>query len=392
MTTENLTAPLVLHLAQAGEATPVDAGDRPTSLHGLPVKYLWKEVIRCGNYTHPATGQKIEVTPQRLEKWETNFRKMQSNGVKVYSPVNHSRKTEDNRGYAIDARRVGDRLELLHQLIGDDAIRDAARSEISVRIVPNFKDGAGNVYDEAIEHSSWVLDPVIPAQTPAIAASRGDAIDGPVYLFSASYGKAAMKCSDDYVEKVKGTLGPDLSKDVTPENAHEMLLAHHEAVANDADKAELSRQNEELTVRNDELEQAIVSLSAERDSLKAQATELSRQSDNALTEREIVFGRKAVNASADKAVASGGITPATRKAIDELLTPAISLSVSGGGGDLLGAKLYDILAANKAVDLSQRTGVQTLSRVTPNDDPADPKPAGELPYHKWLERRNAATK
>jgi hypothetical protein len=191
----------------------------PTEIAGQPVKYQWRKSIKLGNYKHPRTGQRVDVTPERMQRWMDNFRKMRANGHRVYVPVNHSSKSEDNRGFVLDMRRDGEWLEELHQYIGDDAARDAARSHISLNIVPGLRDCLGNVYDEAIEHSSLVVNPVILGQPePSLAASAGDAPAGETYVLSATAQPAegsTMNLTEAQIAAIAAAVGLTLAADTT---------------------------------------------------------------------------------------------------------------------------------------------------------------------------------
>jgi hypothetical protein len=322
----------------------------PKMIGGQPVTYLWRKSIKLGDYKHPATGQQFSVTPQRVEKWISNFRKMKSNGHAVYVPLNHSTKTEDNRGFVLDMRANGPWLEELHQYIGDDAARDAARSKVSLLIRPNLKDSAGNVYDEAIEHSSLVVNPVILGQDePAIAASAaaGEAKNdqpGETFVLCACQDKAsasqveyAMNLTDAQVAALKKVFGDDL----TPENLIERAGAQ---------KTQLSAAQSEVGT------------------LRLSATPV-------LTGPSLNAMKVAAERAAAAAVAAGAIVPAVRdKLIKRLVAPAadkvngLALSASGiEGSDIpLALGIFEDLAENKPIQLGTLTGAQqVINRQVP---------------------------
>lgn len=172
--------PFVLASRATGLAAEGHATTDPAT--GQPVQRFVKAVIRTGVYIHPTQGWKLEVTPERIDGWVAAFGKMRANGVRVEVPVDHSFKADDNRGFVVDAYREGDRLMMVHELIGQDAIALAGRADVSVWIEPNFKDGKGVQYGEAIIHSSLVQKPVVPGLGAFVpmAASMGFV---PVYQF-----------------------------------------------------------------------------------------------------------------------------------------------------------------------------------------------------------------
>jgi len=375
----------------------------PQNVGGQPVRYFWKEVIRAGSYTHPQTGQSLAVTTGRMDRWIANFRRMRQRGVKVYVPVNHSRKTEDNRGYVVDARRRGERLELLHQLIGEDAARDAARSEVSLRIVPDFKDGLGNVYDEAIEHSSLVVDPVVPGQgefesaEADLAASRTAEFDrlsragagGPLYVLAQeSLQKdpktkgAVMNTTPQQVaaiQEIRGLLGDPMGDQsaaaVTEDNALEAAVALARELHGKWEKSRLAEEAARTALEEKE----------------KQLANLSRQEAEPVDGRTLMLLGRSLASEREAAVAGGGVSPATAKELEELLSDGgkpnvIALSRADEAGEPLAFRVWSILRRNKPAELGQRTGVQTLNRVLPPDEPA--RTQEKLPYEDMAARYN----
>src|SRR5438309_1761151 len=157
-------SPLVYYLHAAGPLAPAEQEAYPKEVNGQPAAYFWADAIRVGRYVHPAGHFELSVDEQRLDAWAANFRRMRDAGVDVPVPVDHSTSARDNLGYVVDAKRDGDRLCLLHQLIGDDAIALAARNKVSLAIDPQFHDGHGTPYGDCIVHSSLTPIPVVPGQ------------------------------------------------------------------------------------------------------------------------------------------------------------------------------------------------------------------------------------
>lgn len=170
--------PLVYYLSTASPLAPADAAELPVERNGQPVAYFWADGIRAGRYVHPAGKFELFVDRQRLDTWAQNFRRMKEAGVEVPVPVDHSLSARDNLGYIVDIKRDGDTLKLLHQLIGDDAIKLAARNKVSLAIDPNFVDGQGQSYGDCVVHSSLTPIPVVPGQGGFVPLSRAGDPDG----------------------------------------------------------------------------------------------------------------------------------------------------------------------------------------------------------------------
>jgi hypothetical protein len=174
--------PLVHYLYTASPLNRTQQPDLPKELNGHPVAYFWADGIHTGRYVHPAGRFELFVDRQRLDTWAGNFRRMKEAGVDVPVPVDHSTSARDNLGFVIDVQREGDTLKLLHQLIGEDAIKLAARNKVSLAIDPNFTDGQGNTYGDCVVHSSLTPIPIVPGQAGFIPMSRAapaDSSDAP---------------------------------------------------------------------------------------------------------------------------------------------------------------------------------------------------------------------
>src|SRR5204863_7578396 len=100
----------------------------------IPVSYWQKVPIKAGRYEHPATGERFAVPVRRMDRWVKTFRWMRSRGIDVPTPVDHSEKAEDNRGFVIDVERRGNDLVVTQQAIGKDAALLAARSRCSLLV------------------------------------------------------------------------------------------------------------------------------------------------------------------------------------------------------------------------------------------------------------------
>lgn len=150
--------------------------DLPREIAGEPVEYMWKDLIHTGEYVHPIKRFHLSISGAKLDTLERNFREMKRRGVEVPINVDHSEAADDNRGFLVDVKRTNGTLMGLCQFIGKDAARTAARNRVSAGIDPDYTDGTGHKYGDAIRHVALTPVPVVPDQQPfTIAASRAAA-------------------------------------------------------------------------------------------------------------------------------------------------------------------------------------------------------------------------
>jgi hypothetical protein len=89
---------------------------------------------------------------------------MKSNGVAVPILMDHTQSAAATLGWIVQVQRRGDRLLELHQFLGESSRDIGLRNKVSLGIDPNFIDGKGNQYGEAIVHSAITPVPVVPNQ------------------------------------------------------------------------------------------------------------------------------------------------------------------------------------------------------------------------------------
>jgi hypothetical protein len=161
----------------------------PVEKDGKPVRYFWKEALKLGRY-QDKHGQPFEITGQRIDNLIGNFRRAKESGFLPCVPSRHEKDGATNFGYVVDARKNdGGGLELMCQMIGDDAILAAARNGASICTVADASDDKGNRYDELIDHLAVVPDPQLSNLQdfkPALAASRGATASAVVLSLAAS--------------------------------------------------------------------------------------------------------------------------------------------------------------------------------------------------------------
>jgi hypothetical protein len=261
-------ASFILHAdgLPAPRESPAMGDDRPAEILGQKVKYLWKPILRAEEYRHPQRGWTLSVTPERLESLARNHKRLIANGVKPFIPDRHRAfDAKSNFGWLLEMKVEGDTLWGLHQLIGEDAHKAAARNDTSVCIHENFKDGRGNVYPEVVTHNAMCPDPVAPGLGGFVALSVSS--DGspesvaPVYVPAAGQRSPDMK--PEQLERIRKLPG---AKDVTEDNALDFLIT---AATPKPDAVTMSRADKE------KLDGDLAALRTEKTNLEGRVTELS---------------------------------------------------------------------------------------------------------------------
>ncbi len=143
----------------------------PQNFNNLPIKYGWINAAACGSWKHPKTGQAIPINAARVDKWVAGIKLARSRNVDLPACQDHKETSSASLGGIYDAKRDGEKLQLLVGFYGDDAMNTARRNRFSIGIDPNFKDSYGNSYGEMIRHVATTPVPVIPG-TGFVTLSR----------------------------------------------------------------------------------------------------------------------------------------------------------------------------------------------------------------------------
>lgn len=239
----------------------------PDKHMGEPCYYAWKPMLRKGVYTHPQRGWTMPVTDRLLSTLLDSFQRMKKVGARPYVPDSHTKKEADgNNGWVVEMKVEGDTLYGLHQLIGEEARKKAARNMSSVCIKTDFRDGKGNVYPEAIEHNALCPNPVASdlGGFVMLSASAGDDGVAPVFQFSADDGgNMPLQLKDETVAKLRKALG--LKDDAKPEEIEAGLVGRLDKPPADPQVATLSTENTRLKAELDAANGKIRELSAADD-------------------------------------------------------------------------------------------------------------------------------
>lgn len=145
-----------------------------------------KTVLAPGSYQSPQ-GE-VVATPARIKRWVANIKRMKERGINIPSPWGHQANalpegsdnaaflaSKMNAGYLLDAS-VGPKGELVFDLEYPALSHDpksgclvdpkagTAIKEVSLGILPKFRDGAGNDYEDVIGHVALTPLPVWAGQ------------------------------------------------------------------------------------------------------------------------------------------------------------------------------------------------------------------------------------
>lgn len=344
----------------AAETTPFLAMSAPRTEGGQPVKRFRKELIRTGSY---CTGDDVRFTvdDEALDNWAAEFSRMKSVGVKVPVPNGHTTDPEANRGWVVDMFREGDSLVGVIDLVGEDAIKMAGRSDVSLYSPAHLDDGKGNSYKWPITHVALCTDPVIPGLDGFVplAASLGNTpVNVPVFTAHKEI-PVAFK-----FEKIQKALG--IEEPLTEANADKAIVASFSGV----------------TEKIGTLMGEVKTLKSDLATAKAAKPGETKPKD---VDPELLrLSRENHAMRLDGLIAGGKITPAVRDKLTAAFIgddgATLKLSLSSGTSKTFGLVL-DALADNNPVTLGEKTSGQVLSLSggpASGDKPLDQKIQDEM--------------
>lgn len=337
----------------------------------VPCSYMWKDVLIPGEFQKHVTGQTLSLNSGKIEDMAKEIKKYLANGNLVPIPYrDHDEST--NAGFVVDAKVDKGRLFLLHQFIGERATVAALQNRVSVEIHAEKTDPKGNKYKNLIVHSSLTDDPVVTGQLPwePLAASRGEHVDAPLYIFAAS-GTGRSKMDWAKIRKLLG-VGDDVPQSKLEEMLAERMKDKDKVATLETEKTTLS--NKVTTLENEKKQ-----LRTDLDAKTTEAVSLSNKINKVVpSARELFFARSALTAAKDKAVTSGAVNAATadkiisRFAGEKGKIDAISLSATTTEADIGLAEgmaraidTFEALEGNKAGPASSdesKTGDQGKSK------------------------------
>lgn len=353
-------------LSLSGSAITVANDDEfnsyPTEIGGQPVKYLWKDIARLGTFIKPSTKQVVNLRQVNFDRWLSNFDKMQTNGRKVYLPIDHSESADDNRGYVVKLKQIGDKMMGLLQCIGDDAAKTAARNDVSVLVKKPLVDSTA-VYDEAIQHVALTPDPVVTGLDSATVATSLSNIDK--FDWSNSM---TLTTTQDQIDKIKRYL-PN-GGTLNAEGILDGVCAHLEKMSMDDDTDAGGAMSIAALSRAEIIDKASLNRKAAFEKAKllesksAEMVSLSKQLPKALDPDVKDTLLDAVKIKSQFVIGKGALSPAVAEAFVKRLTSTdYALSKTSGvkDGPCLVIDLLNILADNHPMKIGAETGIQVLS-------------------------------
>lgn len=348
MTTPNLKTAIVCAMTAPGGFTRASA--RTVDDNGVPRQKFVKELIRDGEFTKGE--QKFRVTPEIRQHWEATHRKFVGAGNSVGVPTSHEawhkQDSDENRGFVRELFNEGDSLYGVIELIGDDAISAASRSNVSIYAQPKFKDGNGTEYDWPIRHAALTDQGVIPGlgEFIPIAASH-DSTPAQVPVFTLSTENPTMSID---LKKLGEKLG--IEDELTEKNAIDAIsLAFDNAGKAKAD-----------------------AIKAKDAKIKSLEEQVKANQPIELSHSERGLAKRLVNEKLDGLVKDGKIIPAVREALAPLVTGSDLMLSFGDNTDSTGLQIVEALQQNDIVKLGEQTGRQVveLSHPTTSEKSADP--------------------
>lgn len=146
-----------------------------------------KQIIRPGTYlAKKPTGERVQlkVTPERIKAWAARFNQMTEKGLKIPAPWRHDLSAVPTQADTGDSTRnagfwkklwVEDGYltgELDAPLSGDVEKIGTTVQEVSPYILPEWEDGDGQKWDDAILHIALVTNPIVPRQSNFVEATE----------------------------------------------------------------------------------------------------------------------------------------------------------------------------------------------------------------------------
>jgi hypothetical protein len=155
-------------------------------IEGQPCHYRRHKILSARTFTHRGDGTQHDVTRDRLAALVDAFNKRKAKGLRPFVPDRHTLepKATENFGWVENLELSGDDLYADLQLIGDDALKLAARNNVSLLTTADALDADGVKYPEVVHHVALTPNEALSdlGGFIRIAASAGGsaAIEAPI--------------------------------------------------------------------------------------------------------------------------------------------------------------------------------------------------------------------
>jgi hypothetical protein len=360
------TTPFKLHAPDLSpDSTVTAAGDLPAEVAGQPASYFWKDMIHAGNYVHPTKGFSLAVDRQRLQRWADTGQQMLAAGVAIPINCDHSDAARDVVGYVKQFKLDGDRLLGLCQFIGDDAALTAARNAVSVGIDPDFTDGQGRKWGEAVVHLALTPVPVVPDQDQFVRVEGSEPQE--------EQGQASLPCSPEQFQTLRDLIG----QDVAAEQCVSRIIQWLQQTSLKEPPPQGPADSSAGTLPSPGVPGEGERLQAELAAAREQILQLSAKLPPAMPGDVEAAMTESTTAKFDAAVACGSLSPAARDRLVATLVRggdgkanviALSRSANPGGDRSLAMAVAEILLDNEPIQLGEATGLQAMPRQIPGEE------------------------
>jgi hypothetical protein len=314
-----------------------------------------KQVAFAGDFVKvDANGEKrrFSLTPDVLDVLERDTNRMIEAGVRVPSPLQHSRSPEDNRGTWSKFYRKRDsknREGLFGRFVPRDAkaAELAKTSDVSVWLLPDYTDGTNNKYDYVVRHVALTDYPVINSmdQFKQLAASE----DAEVVISQNPENPDRSKNMKPIIAALSLELSEDVLKD--EKKTEELVLAEVKRLVDDHKKSSESTKKLETE------------LSEAKSQVKLLETKLADHKDVKTYDKlTLSLFRDNREGRIDRLVSDHKITPASARALkdtwcrESIMTRGLELS--DDGKDELFETLLKTLSDREGLDLAEESGGQ----------------------------------
>lgn len=327
-------------------------GGVQVSSDSVPRKKFLKDLITVGEYVSNQT--RFTITRKDLDRWVENGKRFLAAGNQIPVPDGHTDDATANRGYVLELFREDDTLFGVIEMIGDDGIKTAARSKVSINTEPDYTDGKGNHYDDLITHVALTNSPVVPDQDGfmPIAASRTKNKVHTARLFTLADADTKEFETMKSLITIAGLLGI--------ENADGM----DEAALTEA----IAGAIKSLKSSGEEMSKKAEATAGEVDKLKLSLAKATQKPDEPGPVLLRIAGENR-SLKLSKLVDTGKITPAVKDKLADIYigkdNAGLKLSLDAVGDGQFTA-LVEALEQNDPAKLGEQTGVQngvSLSRV-----------------------------
>jgi hypothetical protein len=330
------------------------------------------------------------VTPKRLAALARNFYQMKRAGISVPILADHAERADATLGFIVDVKVENGWLRELHQFLGPEARDLGLRNGVSLGLAPEYVDGQGRNWGEAIAHSALTPLPVVAGQGPFEAAKPAAASE--IWMLAMTDDEDESSAvdppddagRDDTEDAIAAPpdpanpAAPDGPFILTPEQMDRLRQLIPDADVLDAATLVdrlldlLEAANEEAGQETETAARAPANLSSANDAVAKVQRQMLQIRRNLLVER-------------------GALTPAAADALIAAMLPAsgsaaglVALSNASQDAANFAAAVFDALEHNHPVPQGELSGLQALARVPPGD----PLAGGELPFRRMADRFN----